>query len=525
MRGHHSALDLLRLEWQAGPVTEAGTILPDDEHNRRLAANVRPHAYENPEPAARYNLVVLGAGTAGLVTAAGAAGLGAKVALVERHLMGGDCLNVGCVPSKAVIRPARWIAEVRRAGAFGARGANDVSLDFSAVMERMRRVRAHISRSDSVERFRGLGVDVFFGEGRFSGADAVEVGGKTLRFARAVIATGARAAAPPIEGLSDAGYLTNETVFSLTERPRRLAVIGAGAVGCELAQAFRRLGSDVTAFDILPQILGREDADAAGLIRRVLEREGVGFALSSQIRAIERGPEGKTLHFTVDGREDRLAVDEILIGAGRAPNVEGLGLDAVGVAFDAKRGVIVDDHLRTTNSRIFAAGDVCLESKFTHAADFAARIVIQNALFLGRKRVSALTMPWCTYTDPEVAHVGLYERDAVAKGIAVDTFMRTLAEVDRAVIDGEEEGFVKIHVRRGTDRLVGATIVASHAGDLVSEITLALTAGVGLGRLASVIHPYPTRAEAIRQLGDAYNRTRLTPLVKRLFAEWMRWTR
>ncbi len=506
-------------------MTETGTLLPDDENNRRLVANVRPPAYENPEPAARYNLVVLGAGTAGLVTAAGAAGLGAKVALVERHFMGGDCLNVGCVPSKAVIRPARWIAEVRRAGAFGARGANGVSLDFSAVMERMRRVRAHISRSDSAERFRALGVDVFFGAGRFSGAETVEVGGKTLRFARAVIATGARAAAPPIEGLSDAGYLTNETVFSLTERPKRLAVIGAGAVGCELAQAFRRLGSDVTVFDILPQILGREDADAAGLIRRVLEREGVRFALSSQIRAIERTPDGKTLHFAIDGRDDRLAVDEILIGAGRAPNVEGLGLEAVGVAFDAKRGVVVDDHLRTTNPRIFAAGDVCLESKFTHAADFAARIVIQNALFLGRKRVSALIMPWCTYTDPEVAHVGLYEREAVGKGIAVDTFMRTFAEVDRAVIDGEEDGFVKIHVQRGTDRLVGATIVAGQAGDLVSEITLALTAGVGLGRLASVIHPYPTRAEAIRQLGDAYNRTRLTPLVKRLFAAWMRWTR
>jgi pyruvate/2-oxoglutarate dehydrogenase complex dihydrolipoamide dehydrogenase (E3) component len=506
-------------------VTEYGTILPDDEHNRRLAANVRPPAYRNPAPAERYNLVVLGAGTAGLVTAAGAASLGAKVALVERHLMGGDCLNVGCVPSKAVIRSSRLLAEVRRGASFGARSDVDVTLNFATVMDRMRRVRAQVSRSDSVERFRGLGVDVFLGEGRFSGPDTVEVAGETLRFKRAVITTGARATAPPIDGLSEAGYLTNETVFSLTEQPRRLAVIGAGAVGCELAQAFRRLGSDVTAFDILPQILGREDADAAQLIRRVLEREGVRFALPSQIRAIERAPEGKTLHFAVDGRDERITVDEILIGAGRAPNVEGLGLEKVGVAFDAKRGVVVDDHLRTTNPRIFAAGDVCLELKFTHVADFAARIVIQNALFLGRKRVSALTIPWCTYTEPEVAHVGLYERDAIAQGIAVDTFVRPLAEVDRAVIDGEEEGFVKIHVRRGTDRLVGATIVASRAGDLVSEITLALTAGVGLGRLASVIHPYPTQAEAIRQLGDAYNRTRLTPFVKRLFEAWLRWTR
>jgi pyruvate/2-oxoglutarate dehydrogenase complex dihydrolipoamide dehydrogenase (E3) component len=505
-------------------VSRYGTILPDDEHNHRLAANVRPPGYENPEPVERYNLVVLGAGTAGLVTAAGAAGLGAKVALVERHLMGGDCLNVGCVPSKAVLRPARWLAEVRRSASFGATSTDDVRLDFGSVMERMRRLRARISRSDSVERFRGLGVDVFFGEGRFEGADTVAVDGKTLRFKRAVIATGARATAPPIDGLSAAGYLTNETVFSLIERPRRLAVIGAGAVGCELAQAFRRFGSDVTAFDILPQILGREDPDAAQLVRRVLEREGVRFALPSQIRAIERGPEGKTLHFTIDGGDERLTVDEILIGAGRAANVEGLDLEAVGVAFDARRGVLVDDHLRTSNPRIFAAGDVCLEAKFTHAADFAARIVIQNALFLGRKRFSALTIPRCTYTDPEVAHIGLCEREAVTKRIPVDTFVRPLAEVDRAVIDGEEEGFVKIHVRSGSDRVVGATIVASHAGELVGEIALALAAGVGLGRLASVIHPYPTQAEAIRQLGDAYNRTRLTPFVKRLFAAWLRWT-
>jgi pyruvate/2-oxoglutarate dehydrogenase complex dihydrolipoamide dehydrogenase (E3) component len=506
-------------------VTRYGTILPDDEHNRRLAANVRPPAYENPEPAERYNLVVLGAGTAGLVAAAGAAGLGAKVALVERDLMGGDCLNVGCVPSKALLRPSRWLAEARRSASFGGGSPGDVSLDFAAVMERMRRVRARISRNDSVERFRGLGVDVFFGEGRFRDAAAVEVDGRTLRFSRAVIATGARAIAPPIDGLSEAGYLTNETAFSITERPRRLAVIGAGAVGCELAQAFCRFGSEVTAFDILPQILGREDPDAASLLRCVLERDGVRFALPSRIRAIERGPEGKTLRFTIDGRDERLTVDEILIGAGRVPNVEGLGLDAAGVSFDAKRGILVDDHLRTTNPRVFAAGDVCLESKFTHAADFAARIVIQNALFLGRKRVSALTVPWCTYTDPEVAGVGLCERDAAAREIALDTFVRPLAEVDRAVIDGDEEGFVKIRVRKGTDRLVGATIVARHAGDLVSEITVAMTAGVGLGRLASVIHPYPTQAEAIRQLGDAYNRTRLTPFLKRLFAAWLRWMR
>ncbi|MET0152158.1 MAG: mercuric reductase [Candidatus Binatia bacterium] len=506
-------------------MTERATLLADDEHDRRLSANVHPADYHNPEPAARYDLVVLGAGTAGLVTAAGAAGLGAKVALVERHLMGGDCLNVGCVPSKAVIRASRAVADLARASTLGVSATADGNVDFAAVMARVRRIRADLSRNDSAERFRGLGVDVFFGEGRFIGPYTGEVGGRPLRFRRAVVATGARAEAPSIAGLAEAGYLTNETVFSLTEQPRRFAVIGAGPIGCELAQAFRRLGSEVILFDVLPRILGHEDPDAAAIIARVLERDGVHLALGTEIHGVERAEGGRTLHFTIHGRRDRVTVDEVLIGAGRAPNVEGIGLEAAGVDFDRKRGVVVDDRLRTTNARIFAAGDVCLETKFTHTADFAARTVIQNALFLGRKRFSKLTIPWCTYTQPEVAHVGLHEQEAAARGTAVDTFVRPFADVDRAVIDGEEEGFVKIHVRKGGDRILGATIVAEHAGDLVSEITLAMTAGIGLGKLASVIHPYPTRAEAIRQLGDAYNRTRLTPSAKRLLSAWLRWSR
>ncbi|MGH7899034.1 MAG: mercuric reductase [Candidatus Binatia bacterium] len=498
-------------------------MLPDDEWNRRLVANVHPSPYRNPEPAPRYNLVVIGAGTAGLVTAAGAAGLGAKVALVERQWLGGDCLNVGCVPSKAVIRPTRTLGEIQRGPSLGLSASAEA--DFAAVMERMRRIRAGISGHDSVERFRGLGVDVFLGEARFTGPDTVEVGGARLCFKHAVIATGARAGAPPIAGLADAGYLTNETVFSLTERPRRLAVIGAGSIGCELAQAFRRLGSEVVAFDVLPQILGREDPDAAEIVKQSMLRDGVRLVLSAEIRRIERRGVEKVLGFTVAGRDEEVAVDEILIGAGRVPNVDALGLEAAGVEYDRKRGVHVNDHLQTTNASIYAAGDVCLATQFTHAADFSARLVIQNALFFGRKTFSTLTIPWCTYTDPEVAHVGLSERDAAEKAIAIDTLVRPFAEVDRAILDGEEDGFVKIHLRKGTDKIVGATIVAAHAGDLISEITVAMAAGMGLGRLASVIHPYPTQAEAIRQLGDAYNRTRLTPVVKTVFDTWLRWTR
>lgn len=499
-------------------------IRPQDEHNRELVANAHPSDWVNPTPAGRYNLIVIGGGTAGLVTAAGAAGLGAKVALVERDLLGGDCLNVGCVPSKCVIRSSRVVAELRDAARFGVL-ASGAEVDFGAVMERMRHVRAHVSAHDSAARFRDLGVDVFLGDGRFLDADTVGVGDARLCFRRAVIATGARAALPPIPGLAEAGFLTNETVFSLTVRPRVLAVIGAGPIGSELAQAFQRLGSDVVLFHDSPHILNREDADAAGILQNIFIREGVCLVLDARLTRVTAGPEGKTITFEAGGAQGEVRVDEILVGAGRAPNVDGLGLEAVDVAYDRERGVHVDDHLRTTNSRIYAAGDVCLSTKFTHLADATARVVIQNALFFGRKRLSALTLPWCTYTDPEIAHVGLYERDAAARGIAVTTFTVPLADVDRALTDGEDEGFVKVHVRAGSDTILGATIVARHAGEMLNELTLAIVRKVGLGALANVIHPYPTQAEAIRKAGDAYNRTRLTPTVKRLFAGWLRLTR
>jgi pyruvate/2-oxoglutarate dehydrogenase complex dihydrolipoamide dehydrogenase (E3) component len=500
-------------------------IEPWDAHNQALVANVHPPDWVNPTPAPRYNLVVLGAGTAGLVTAAGAAGLGAKVALVERDLMGGDCLNVGCVPSKGLLRAARAVADVGGAAAFGVRVTGEAAVDFAAAMERMRRIRAGLSPLDSAARFRGLGVDVFLGAGAFTGRDAVAVGDATLRFKKAVIATGARAAVPAVPGLAEAGYLTNETVFSLTALPRRLAVIGGGPIGCELAQAFARCGAQVTLVQTGAQLLGREDPDAAALVRAALGRDGVRLLLSASVRRVERTAGGRTLHVDAGGALETLEVDVILVGVGRKPNVEGLGLEAAGVAYDATAGVRVDDRLRTTNPRIYAAGDVCTAQKFTHHSDFQARLVIRNALFLGRARASALVVPRCTYTDPEVASVGLDAQAASARGLRVTTFVQPLAEVDRAALDGETEGFVKVHVRAGSDQIVGATIVARHAGEMLPELTLAVTRGVGLGRLADVIHTYPTQAEAIRKLGDAYNRTRLTPTVKRLFAAWLRWTR
>ena len=497
---------------------------PQDEHDRTLLAHVHPADWVNPEPRGRYNLVVIGAGTAGLVTAAVAAGLGARVALVERHLMGGDCLNVGCVPSKAVIRASRLVAEARRASQeLGLPEPGDPESAFSAAMERMRRIRARIAREDSARRYRDeLGVDVYLGEGRFADRESVEVGGRRLLFRRAVVATGARATAPPIEGLAGAGYRTNETIFELAVRPRRLGVIGAGPIGCELAQAFRRLGCEVVLFDQAPRILAREDADAAALVQQRLVREGIRLVLSARLEKVERRGDERLLRVAHAGRSEEIAVDEILVGAGRAPNVTDLGLEAAGVAFDPLRGVRVDDHLRTTNRRIYAAGDVCMDWKFTHAADAAAKIVVQNALFFPSKRLASLVMPWCTYTDPEVAHVGLGEREAAARGVAVDVHRVPLHEVNRAVTDGEEEGFVKILVRRGSDRIVGATIVSSHAGETISEVTLAIVAGLGLGTLLGVIHPYPTQAEGIKRAAAAHARSRLTPRLAKLLAGWMK---
>ena len=496
-------------------------LRPYDEFNRELEANVHPPDWINPVPTGRYNLVVVGAGTAGLVTAAGAAGLGAKVALIERELLGGDCLNVGCVPSKALLSAAKRAAAVRRAGEFGVRinGAGEV--DFPEVMARMRRLRAGISPHDSAARFRDLGIDVFLGGGAFAGPDRIEVEGKTLAFKRAVIATGARAAAPPIPGLDQIEYLTNESVFSLTELPKHLAVIGAGPIGCEMAQAFARFGSNVLLVEAMHGALPNEETDASRIVLESLKRDGVTLlCCAKELTFAKAGPDGVRLQVHSHGSAYDEILDRVLIGVGRAPNVEGLGLENAGVQY-TKKGVTVNDYLQTTKPRIYAAGAICSPFQFTHAADFMARTVIQNALFMGRARVSSLVIPWCTYTDPEVAHVGIYEKQAQEKGIAIETYNQPLNAVDRAVLEGETEGFARVHIKKGTDEILGATIVAAHAGDMISHFTMAMTNRLGLKKIARTIFPYPTQAEAVRKTGDMYNRTRLTPFVKKLFEWWL----
>jgi pyruvate/2-oxoglutarate dehydrogenase complex dihydrolipoamide dehydrogenase (E3) component len=501
-------------------------VLPMDEYNQTLVAAVHPNDCINPTPTATYDLVVIGAGTAGLVVAAGAAGLGLglKVALIEKHLMGGDCLNVGCVPSKCIIRSSRVVGELWEAKALGIEVPEAIAIDFPAVMARMRQVRAGISHHDSATRFQKLGVDVFLGNGRFSSGSTIEVGSQTLRFKKAVIATGARAVRPDLPGIEDVGFLTNETVFSLTERPNRLAVIGGGPIGCELAQAFRRLGCEVVLFHRGNHLLNKEDADAAEIVQKAFVREGIQLILGSQIQRVEKTDAGKVLYFQVKGKLESIAVDEILVGAGRAPNVEGLNLEAVGVDFDFKKGIKVNDYLQTSNPKIYAAGDICLDWKFTHAADAAARIVIKNTLFspfdLGRAKLSALTMPWVTFTDPEIAHVGLSEAEAHDRAIAINTILIPLSQVDRAIADGESAGFFKIHHKQGSDQIVGATIVARHAGEMISEVTTAIVGKLGLSTLSGVIHPYPTQADGIKKAADAYRRTLLTPKTKTLL-KWL----
>jgi pyruvate/2-oxoglutarate dehydrogenase complex dihydrolipoamide dehydrogenase (E3) component len=488
--------------------------LPQDAYERERMENARPAPWRNPKPAGRYHLVVIGGGPAGLVAARAAASMGAKVALVERALLGGGCLNVGCIPSKAIIRTSRLYAEMRNAEHYGAQVPADIRVDFPAVMQRMRRITARVSRFDSAQRLSSVGVDVFLGEAHFTASDALSVDGTKLRFRKALVATGARPDTPSIPGLVEAGYLTNENVFDLTELPRRLLVIGGGPLGCELAQAFCRFGARTSIAQSPPLFLAKEERDAAQLLSDSFARDGIDVRLNTEAVTVHMEGGQKLVDLISDGYQSTVTVDAILTGTGRLPNVERLNVDAAGIDCDATTGIRIDDFLRTSNPRIYAAGDACLEHKFTHTADASARIAVHNALSLGHRRLSALTIPWCTYTDPEIAHVGLYVREARDRDIPVRTFTIPMHDVHRAIADGEETGFVKIHLKERSDRILGATIVARHAGEMINEITLAIVARIGLKTLARVIHAYPTQAEGIKKAADAYVGSLRKPTIK-----------
>lgn len=497
-------------------------LAPRDEHDELLLSHAHPHDWINPTPDERYHLVAVGGGTAGIVASLAAAESGGRVALVERNLLGGDCLNYGCIPSKSLVRAARAAYQVSQSGRFGVRHAAPPELDFACVMERMRRLRAQVSKHDSAGRLHSLAVDIFLGQAVFTGVNTLEVDGQTLRFRRAVIATGSRPAAPAVPGLEEAGYLTNETIFSLTELPRRLIVIGGGPVGCELGQAFRRFGSEVHLVQRGERLLAKEEEAAGRLLREQFERESIHLYFGQSLVAVELVGDSKCLIIERGGEKRKLIADAILVATGRRPNVEGLGLEAAGVQYGAK-GVEVDDRLRTTNRAIYAAGDVCSPHPFTHAADAMARLVVRNALFLGRQKFSSLVVPRCTYTDPEVAHVGYTEAEARKRGVEIDRYGVELAEVDRAIVDGDEQGYAEVHTLRGTGQVVGATIVAPHAGEMIGEITLLMANRLSLAALGRTIHCYPTQVEVLKRIADAYRRSRHTPLAATISRRWLAW--
>ncbi len=500
---------------------DASIRTPQDAYERKRLDAVSPEAWNNPEPSGPYQLVIVGAGPAGLAAAKAAAQLGAKVALIERHMIGGTCFNTGCVPSKTLLRTAGVYADMRDAARYGARAPDDIKVDFAAAMTRLRRIRSHLTNTTSVRLLAAHGVDVYFGNAQFEGPDCLSVNGQPLKFEKALITTGARPNVPDIPGLKQAGFLTNATVFDLTELPPRLLVIGGGPLGCELAQAFERLGSKVTIVQDMPLFLQHEERDAAQMLSEAFGRDGIEVRLNT--RATEVRVEGgeRVVDLVSDDYHSTIRVDAILTGVGRRPNVEGLALEAAGIDYDDYAGIAVDDHLRTANPRIYAAGDVCLAAKFTDIAEESAHIVVRNALLGGSERLSERIVPWCTYTDPEIAHVGMYVREANARGIPIKTFTIPMHQVDRAITDSEQGGFVKIHVSEGSDHILGATIVSRDAGDMISQVTLAMVAGVGLRTLAKVIHAYPTKTEAIREAALAYNRTRLTPRVITRLRRWL----
>ncbi|MBI1823432.1 MAG: mercuric reductase, partial [Nitrospirae bacterium] len=444
---------------------------------------------------------------------------------IEKNRTGGDCLNTGCVPSKGILRVSKGVGEIRRSSSFGIQIPGGVAVDFPKAMERMRKLRAEISQNDSVERFRQMGVDVFLGEGKFLDRQSIQVSGTTLNFSKGAICTGARPAIPAISGLNREEALTSENLFNLTTLPARLAIIGAGPIGSEMAQAFRRFGSEVFLFDGATRILPREDKEAAILLQEKLIREGVRLYLGSKIVNVESDGSDKVIHYEWKGEKKEQRIDKILVSTGRTPNVNGLGLEEAGIKYDSRSGIHVNTRLQTTNPRVYAAGDVCFPYHFTHAADATAQILIQNALFphpfgIGYAKTGDLVIPRCTYTDPEIAFVGRFDETEFGKTEEVETVTVPLSEVDRAILDGEEEGFVRIHLKKGSNQIVAATLVASHAGEMINEITMAMKSGAGISLIGGTIHPYPTQAEAIRKAANLWRKKGLTESKRNLLKRW-----
>ena len=483
-----------------------------------------------PKPA-RFdrNMVVIGAGSAGLVTAYIAAAVKAKVTLIEKHRMGGDCLNTGCVPSKALIRSAKFLSHVGRAGEFGCRAAT-VDFSFAEAMERVQRVVRTVEPHDSVERYSGLGVEVIEGAAKIVSPWAVEVtrdGGarQTLTTRSIVIAAGARPFVPPIPGIEEVGYLTSDTVWALRELPRRLVVLGGGPIGCELTQAFARLGAQVTQVEMLPRIMIREDAEVSERVTRRFRAEGIAVLTNHKARQFLVEDGEKILVAEHEGRDVRIPFDAVLVAVGRVANLQGYGLEEIGVG--ASRTVDTNAFLQTNYPNIYAAGDVAGPFQFTHTAAHQAWYAAVNALFDPFRKFKAdyAVIPWATFTEPEVARVGLNEQEAKEKGIPYEVSRYDLDDLDRAIADSEAHGFVKVLTVPGKDRILGVTLVGEHAGDLIAEYVLAMKHGIGLNKILGTIHIYPTLAEANKYVAGVWKKAhapeRLLAWVERFHA-WRR---
>ncbi|HUX72629.1 MAG TPA: mercuric reductase [Steroidobacteraceae bacterium] len=481
------------------PTAEA---LAEESYLRR----VHPSDWRNPVPKASYDLVILGGGPCGLAAAATAVGMGRSVALVERNRIGGNSLNVGSVPSKAIVRSGGAMAAVRDGAEYGLARIDDPVADFEAVMARMRGIRTRIAEYHSVERLQSCGIDVFFGAGRFVGKKTLLVDTQPLRFKKALIATGARPRPSDIPGLEQVGYLTSTTIFDLLRLPKRLAIIGGGPLGCEMAQALARMGAQVTILQNEPKFLPHEERDAAELLSRALSRDGVETRLNTTVVGARLQGGEKWVDTVSNGVKFSLAADQIMLSVGRVPNIEDLGLEAAAIDFGAAQGIHVDDYLRTSNANVYSAGDVCMQHKFTNVAQASAQIAVLNAFRLKRRRQSHLLIPWCTYCDPQVAHIGLHVRQARRRAIAVRSVTIMMQDVDRAITDGQDEGFVKIHVRRGSDEILGASIVAAQAGEMINELSVIMSAGIGMRQLAGILHTYPAQSDAIRLAAVAFMR-------------------
>ena len=488
-------------------------------HRRALHGYTRPRAFDR-------NLIVIGAGSAGLVAAYIAAAVRAKVTLIEKHKMGGDCLNTGCVPSKALIRSTRFLAQLNRAETLGIRRVS-ADVDFADIMARVQRVITAVEPHDSVERYTRLGVDCVRGDARIVSPWTVEVDGRTISARHIVIAAGAQPLVPALPGLDRIDYLTSDTVWKLRELPKRLLVLGGGPVGCELAQSFARLGAQVTLVQRGARLLDREDPEFSALVMDRFSDEGVDVRVNHTALEFRRGADGDALMCEHAGNRVTLAFDRVLLALGRAPNIAGLGLEALGIGTTARGTIEVDEHMQTRLPTIYACGDVAGPYQFTHVAAHQAWYAAVNALFGGLRRfkIDYSAIPWCTFTEPEVARVGLNEQEAKQRGIAYETTTFAIEELDRAIADEEAHGLVKVLTVPGKDRILGVTIAGAHAGDSIIEFVSAMRHNIGLNKILGTIHIYPTFVEANKYVAGAWKRAHAPERVLRVLEWYHGWRR